>query len=83
MLMIALINGNFDTVRHLLAQYFPAIQNARLKLDSMSLIHLSLVSAFTVPQDQIATEELFYLQIITELLQANLQQDINYKNRLG
>lgn len=51
MFHIALINGNFDTVRYLLAQFFPAFQNAHLKLESMSLIHLSLISAFTVPQD--------------------------------
>jgi hypothetical protein len=38
----------------------------------MSLIQLSLSSAFTVPQDQIQSEEGIYMQMISELLQADL-----------
>lgn len=65
MIHIALLNGNFDTVRYLMAEWPQHLNQLTTTLESMSVLHLALVSAFTVPKVNIATEELLYSLMLT------------------
>lgn len=88
MFQIALLTGNFETALWILQVYPSAFDQLNLTLESMSVFHMTLVSAFTVSQSEVAEKEPIYLGMIQKLLQAQTiytggPQDINAANRLG
>lgn len=65
-----MLGGFFDLVKYMIAEWGTAFQNIAVIIDEMTLYHLCLASAFQVPEDNIKTEEVEYIEMI-KLLHTN------------
>ena len=80
--------GNFEVSGYLLDKWPQAFANINLKLETLTLLHLSLASAFFVPVSEIADAEQKYIKTISEILafSTSFMQvaiDLNDADRLG
>ena len=87
-IQISLMAGNFEVSEYLLEKWPHAFANINLRLDTLTLLHLSLASAYFVPVSEITESEQKYINAVTDILafSSNFLEvaiDLNETDRLG